>query len=69
MLKFEVVKPNTVLSTEGDLETDNCYAIVSGSVKVFKHDSACCATSPIDKRLKVTDLIALGAYGRHIATL
>ena len=39
IFSFQVVEPNTLLSMENERETENCYAIVSGSIKVFKHDS------------------------------
>ena len=70
LFSFEVLDPNTLLNAEGERETENCYAVVAGTVKVFKHDSRSSqTTSVIDKRLKVTDLVTQGAFGRHIATL
>ena len=54
---------------EGESKLKLCYAIVSGNVRVYKLDRSKVYPEIIDKNLKVTDLIAQGAFGRQVATL
>jgi hypothetical protein len=38
ILKFDLIPPNTVLATEGQIDVPICYAIISGEVMVLKKD-------------------------------
>ena len=57
ILSFEILRPNTLLSLEGQSKVGTCYAVVSGSLRVFKFDHNVVKSGVIDKKLKITDLI------------